>query len=119
MDSMSAYLIGQKNRDKELMVFDWHKAANIAKHNKNATISAGLANDWKWTGGLIFDNGEPVPSDDTYVYLASTWATPEIEVNGNREDCYIMESDSDGWDSDTYWPDSALNILATKEPIPS
>ena len=36
MDSMNAFMMGQANRGKELMVFDWDRAATIIK-DKNAT----------------------------------------------------------------------------------
>lgn len=48
----------------------------------------------------------------TYTYLSSTWATPELTLdNGAPQDCWIWKNDSPGWDSDTYWPESALKIL--------
>jgi len=82
MDTMSAFIRGKANRGKELKVFDWVKAARIIKERAAKNASAGLAGDWEWTGGEIFSNGAPVPQDDTYVYLASTWATTELVVDG-------------------------------------
>ena len=66
----------------------------------------GRENSYKW---------EPVPIENTYVYLASTWATPELKIDGETIDCYLMEENMPSeWGNkpaSVYWPDSALNIL--------
>lgn len=115
MDTMSAFLMGEANRGKEQMVFDWDKAAQLIKDKKASEASAGLSGDWEYTGGPILSDGIPVPDEDTYVYLASTWATPQLEIDGERLDCYKMKSETDGWDSSTYWPESARQILGVDE----
>ena len=114
METLQAFAKGNANRGKELMVFDWHKAARLIRERKAKSASAGLANDWEWTGGLIFDDSKP--NMDDYTYLASTWAIPEVEIDGVREDCCIMQGESPKgkWDSKTKWPRSALDILAGK-----
>lgn len=112
MDSISALSLGQANRGREEMVFDWDKAARLIAERKPQTASAGLSGDWEWTGGEIYRDGKPVPADDTYVYLSSTWATPELELDGDVIDCFLMKSQTPGWDEKTYWPASALAILA-------
>lgn len=114
MDTLSAMIRGEMNRDNPLMVFDWNKAARRIIETKAKEARAGLASDWEWTGGTIFEDGHPVPQEDTYTYLASTWATPELELDGEVEDCFIMKVESPSWDSDTYWPQSALDILNAK-----
>lgn len=115
MDSIAAFAMGEANRGKELMVFDWDKAAKLIKERNAQSASAGLQSDWEWTGGCILDEGKPVPEEDTYVYLASTWATPEIEIEGKVYDCFIMESKvPKEWGDNyakIYWPKSALKIL--------
>ena len=114
MDSFSAFAKGEQNRGKEMMVFDWHKACRLIKELKPKVVSAGLQSDWEWTGGTIWKDNKPIPQEDTEVYLSSTWAIPEIDVDGNIEDCYVMESETDGWDCHTYFPDSALELLKQK-----
>lgn len=57
----------------------------------------------------ILEDGKPCTN--SYTYLASTWATPQIEIDGEFIDCYRMESEVPGWDSGTKWPESALAIL--------
>jgi len=111
MDSMQAFAKGEANRGKEMMVFDWDGAATAIKESGAREASAGLKDDWEWTGGSILTDGKPAKSEDTYVFLASTWATPEIDIDGCTVPCYKMQSETDGWGSDTYWPESALKIL--------
>lgn len=78
-------------------------------------VEAGLRGDWKYTGGPIWRDGKPVPQEDTYTYLASTWAVPEIEIekDGFTEtlECYRMEKEVPGWRADTYWPPEAIRII--------
>lgn len=117
MDSMSAFAMGQMSRDQPLMVFDWDKAAKIIREQGATHAGAGLSGDWEYTGGTILEGGKPVPRDETYTYLASTWATPELEIDGEYIDCFRMQSESPGWGSDTYWPESALAILNAVETV--
>jgi hypothetical protein len=112
MDTLQALALGEAHRDDPTKVFDWDKAAQLIKDRQAA--AAGLSGDWEWTGGDIFLNGEPVPQADTYTYLASTWATPELDIDGEIIDCWRYKSDSPDWDAETYWPDSALAILISE-----
>lgn len=111
MDSMSAFAMGQANQGRTLMVFDWDRAAKIIRDRGAHEASAGLSGDWEYTGGPILRDGEPVPSNDTYTYLASTWATPELEVDGELIDCWRYQPDTPEWGAGTYWPESARLIL--------
>lgn len=117
MDTLSAFALGQANRGKEMMVFDWEKAARLIMERRATSASAGLASDWEYTGGEILRDGKPVPREETYVYLASTWAKPELEIDGETIDCFRMESEVPGWDADTYWPPEAMAILNAKQAI--
>ena len=114
MNSLFAFAMGEANRGKELMVFDWDKAARLIKEKKAEYAEAGLAGDWEWTGGTIYEDGHPVK--DSYTYLASTWATPQIDLDGELIACYRMQSETPGWDSSTKWPESALSILEGEMP---
>ena len=109
MDTLSAFAMGQANRGKEMKVFDWDKATRLILERGATEAEAGLEGDWGWTGGPILEDGNPCM--DSYTYLASTWATPQIEIDGEFIDCYRMESEVPGWDSGTKWPESALVIL--------
>ena len=101
-------MMGQATRHQPLMVFDWNQAARIIKEKNVTYAEAGLAGDWACTGGAIWNDG---PVCDSYTYLVSTWATPQILIDGCYRDCYTMDSD---WDEHTKWPESALNILGRK-----
>lgn len=110
MNTLQAFAMGEANRGRELMVFDWDKAARIIAERGAKRAAAGLRDDWEYTGGVIFENGKPIKNPDTY--LASTWAVPELVVDDSDEiPCYRMKSETPGWDSDTKWPASALEIL--------
>lgn len=112
MDTASACLMGIMSRGCEPRVFDWDKAAAIIKESNVRRAAAGLAGDWEYTGGEIFRNGEPVDKSETYTFLASTWATPVLEIDDETDiECWRYESETPGWDADTYWPESALKIL--------
>lgn len=117
MDTSSAFAMGQVNRGQALKVFDWDKAAELIRERKPTVASAGLAGDWEYTGGCIYENGAPVPKDETYTYLASTWATPQLDMDGAVEACYVMEDvAAQRWGDDVdfsklYWTNSALAIL--------
>lgn len=109
MDTLFAFMMGKANRHRELKIFDWDKAAQLIKEKQPEIARAGLSGDWEWTGGTIYKNGKPVTY--SYTYLASTWATPELDLDGEIISCYKMQHEVPDWDSYTKWPQSALNIL--------
>lgn len=111
METMKAFAMGQANRGKEMMVFDWDKAAKIIKEVGAKSAQAGLSEDWEWTGGPILKDGQPVKEEDTYVYLCSTWAHPVLMIDGESFPCHCMESDAPNWNKQSYWPDAARAIL--------
>ena len=118
MDTMTAFMMGQMNRGRERMVFDWDKAARIIKEKGIKNAWAGLRGDFENTGGMILENGEPIMDD--YTYLASTWATPVLSYQDDEDEknvdgvvefpCFVMKHET-AWDSNTKWPGSALRIL--------
>ena len=101
-------------KGKSTKIFDWNKAARILRERNAKDASAGLREDWEWTCDEILRDGKIVNTEDPY--LASTWATPSLEIDGDTIDCFIMESESPGWDENTVWPESAVKIFnAIKE----
>ena len=110
MNTEMAFMMGMANRGKELMVFDWDKAAQLIKEHKPESAFAYLYSDAEWTGGTIYEDGEIVT--DSYTYLASTWATPMLDLDGDEYECYKMQHEVPEWGSDTKWPESARKILA-------
>ena len=109
MDTTAAFLMGKMNRHKELMVFDWDKAARLIAEKKPKVASAGLRGDWEYTGDDIYAAGEPIK--DCYTFLASTWAVPELSLDGRIIECYRMQHEVPKWNAETVWPGSALAIL--------
>lgn len=112
MNTLDAFAMGEKHRNQPLMVFDWDKAARLIRERGATSAAAGLRDDWEYTGGAIMAAGKPLRNQ--YTFLASTWAVPELEIDGELIPCYKMQSDTPGWDAKTKWPDSALEILQGK-----
>lgn len=98
-------------RGDSMMYFDWDKAAQIIKERGATNAEAGLGGDWDHTGGPIWQDGKIVDPEDTYTYLGSLWAVPELDVDGELIECYTTD-ESMGWDEETYWPDSARAIVS-------
>jgi hypothetical protein len=121
MDTASAIIWSRVNRNSPMMVFDWIKAAEIIRDRlllgtlKEA--AAGLQSDWEWTGGLIFSKRSIVPRDETYTFLSSNWAKPELRVDNEVLECFCLRDKKPEWGSGTYWPPEALEIL--KQALPS
>ena len=109
MNTAAAFAMGEMNRGKELMVFDWDKAATIIRDRKPDYADAYLDDDREWTGGNIYKDGKP--NHESYTYLASTWATPMLDIDGDLIECYKMQHEVPEWGSKTKWPKSALSIL--------
>lgn len=112
MDTLLAFAMGDANRENRMRVFDWNKAATLIKERKPKYADAGLGGDWEWTGGEIFSNGKVVTN--SYTYLASCWAIPEIDIDGDVIPCWSWMDETE-WDEHTKWPDSARKILEGKE----
>jgi hypothetical protein len=127
MDTLKAILLADNSRlcGKSFKIFDWDKAARIIKERKPLFAFAGLRNDWGYTGGIIYANGQPVDKKNTYTYLQSNWATPILKLqydgfdDGGDDDCnlevipcfILSDNNPNNWNSGTYWVESALNIL--------
>lgn len=109
MNFFTAIVKGTLNAGRELMILDWDKAAKLIKDKNPKRVMAGLRGDWEYTGGIIYENSEAII--DNYTYLASTWATPQLDLDGHIVDCYKMQSEAPDWDAETKWPKSALEIL--------
>lgn len=101
------------NTGNPYMVFDWAKAAQIIRDEQPTRVEAGLAGDWGYTGGVIFEDGRIV--EESYTYLSSFWATPQIKVDGEHRDCYIIADDNTEWDAKTKWPAEVRAILSSTE----
>ncbi len=108
MDTASGFIRGEASRGNRVRVFDWDKAARLIGDQKVDYAGAGLQSDWEYTGGVIFNEGVVTEGG---TYLASTWAIPELDLDGEMIDCWIYADETDGWDAKTIWPESARAIL--------
>lgn len=95
-----------------MTVFDWHKAAKELRDRGAKFADAGLAEDWFHTAGPILKDGEPFIAEFG-PYLSSYWATPvlSIENEDGSELRIVCATESDKWNADTIWPESALSIF--------
>jgi len=109
MDTAKAFALGAASRNSALRVFDWDKAAQMIKDRHPSDVSAGLRDDWEWTGGTIYKDG--APDTESYTYLGSRWAIPEIDVDGDVSECWRWEEPGEDFDTIAKWPASALAIL--------
>lgn len=108
MNTLAAFAMGAATRNNPMRVFDWDKAATYIKTEGITEAYAGLEEDWEWTAGKILTNGEPI--FDEYTFLASTWATPVLYTPNGAVECWSYESECP-FESDSKWPQSALDIL--------
>ena len=84
----------KRSDSEDYKVFDWDKAAEIIKDklkdHPDLVCEAGLQGDWEYTGGIIFEEGKP--TNESYTFLCSNWATPTLVLEfGDQEeeiDCF-------------------------------
>lgn len=117
--SKYGFISGMNNNEKEVgwRAFDWDKAAQLIKDafklHPDVKAEAGLQKDWEYTGGVIFQDGEPVT--DSYTYLASAWAQPTLILSWDGEeqqeiDCSTTDRKS-RFNSGTCWDEESKAIL--------
>lgn len=113
MNDSATFYMYQANLGRQVLVFGWDKAASMIAERKPERAMAGLAEDFECTRGTIYKDGKPVDKegDGTYTILASTWATPILVMDGEEVECWKMESEANGWEKYTCWPESALKIF--------
>jgi hypothetical protein len=109
---------------KPQRAFDFDKAAAIIreayKSDPGLRAEAGLAGDWGYTAGVIFENGQPVANQ--YTYLSSNWAEPTLMLtasDGTETEiaCFALAEGS-RFTSDSKWDDDSLSILGIQIPQP-
>ena len=85
--------IAGSNPIGKMKYMDWEKVKKIIETHQNAIIYAGLREDWNNTSGLIYAKGKYY---DGYVYGASCWATPIVDVDGAEIECWTTEETIEG-----------------------
>jgi len=109
METLYALAMGRLHMNDQLMVFDWDKAAHILAVRNPDEALAGLQYDYEYTAGVIWRKGKPVK--DEYTYLASTWARPMLIIGDEEIECWRYKGEVPEWNSETKWPQSALEIV--------
>ena len=77
----------------KMKYIDLEKVKQIIETHQNAIIYVGLREDWNNTSGLIYARGKYY---DGYVYGASCWATPIVDVDGTEIECWTEEETIEG-----------------------
>ena len=121
MDTMSAFAMGEANRGRERMVFDWDKAVSIIQERGLKNCGAGLESDFKYTAGIILADG--VPCTEDYTYLSSNWATPQLIIYSDwvdgvlnyqeTVDCWVWENET-SYNESTKFPEHLIKKLTSK-----
>lgn len=78
----------------DMKYLDWEKAKQLIKEHPDSIIYAGLMEDWNNTSGLIYAMGDFYY--DGYVYGASCWATPILDIDGEEVECWTYEETKEG-----------------------
>lgn len=65
-------------------VLDLKALKRFIKERKPVEVSAGILNDWFWTGATVFKNGKWVK--DNHAYTSSNWATPGFKASMKNGD---------------------------------
>ena len=83
----------------KMKYMDWNKAKELIEQHPDSVIYAGLMEDWGNTSGLIFANGDYY---NGYVYGASIWATPILDIDGEEIECWTYEETEEGSDKPSW-----------------
>lgn len=91
--------IAGSNSIGKMRYMDWEKVKKIIETHQNAIIYAGLREDWNNTSGLIYAKGKYY---NGYVFGASSWATPIVDVDGVEIECWTTEETIEGADKPSW-----------------
>lgn len=95
----------------EMKYMDWEKVEQIVLEHPNSVIRAGLMEDWGNTSCLIYAKGEYY---DGYVFGASCWATPIVDVDGEEIECWTYD-ESKGEVHKPKWWGRGRELLSVRE----
>lgn len=115
LNAVAAAAQGKKGK-----AFDWNKAAKIIIENlsehPDLKAEAGLQGDWDYTGGTIFENGNPTNTEHTY--LMSNWAVPTLILSweGNEQETIDCYEEQGKFNEYSKWDKDSCKILGIKLP---
>lgn len=115
MDTADAFRLARaaRARGDAFRGFDWETAARLIKERKPKCAEAGLEGDWDCTGGVIYQDGKTVT--DSYAFLSSNWAIPQLDLDGERIDCWVVLTDPKSFNPTELWPVAAIEILGNDD----
>jgi hypothetical protein len=108
------------------VVFDWDEAAIlIYAYNRYGTLGTAYA---RMCGDgnkqiLIWKDGQPAPRPEVFPFISHDCFELYIGSGGGITDdqpiynCFCPQSDHPDWIENTYWPQSALDILTKKDTL--
>jgi hypothetical protein len=114
LNTHSKAAMAETRKDGREMVFDWEKAARVIVERRATAAAAYLGNDYRATWRPILSEGRP--ADTEFIWLASAWGIPTLEINGETAVPCWRWTDETSWDGSTYWPAAALAILRAGAP---
>ena len=59
-------------------IIDWEAVKAFIKERQPVEVSAGLLEDWYWTGATVYENRGW--KEDNGAYIHSYWATPGVKA---------------------------------------
>ena len=126
IDTLTAvgYAIAARRANRESKVFDWDYAATMLRMFASdgiTDVEVCILEDRGHTCEYAIENKRINP-DSGCAFLASIWGTPGMIVyyeDGSEVTipCFKMASEVPDWNEDTWWPDSAVNILKGKKEV--
>lgn len=84
----------------DMKYMDWEKVKKTVEEHPDSVIYAGLMEDRNNTSGLIYARGKFY---NGYVYGASCWATPIVDVDGEEIECWTNDKTKGSSDIPNWW----------------
>lgn len=95
MDTIKAFARAEVARaeGKKERKYDYNKAIKRIKETKPTEAYLGMLEDWGWTYKKVYENGKFLVDLKKKPLIhnisGSVWATPTLELDGNKEDCFV------------------------------
>jgi hypothetical protein len=111
------YVFDQKgNTMRDIYIFDWNKAARILRERKPSMATAYIGGMREHTEVSIWVNHGPLLGCNAFLLSHDICGyQPRLDCGADyATDCAIKINDTDDWGPDTWWPESAIDILKGK-----
>lgn len=102
----------------DVYIFDWNKAATIIKANNPKKAYAYVGSLRKHTEVTIWQNDTIMPKTPSFLISYDNFGGGiHLGCDGFATPCSVLLSNTDGWNRDTWWPASAVEILNGKKTV--